>query len=33
MEENAAQSGIVRTTQELKAMSDGLGVILQRISF
>jgi len=34
VEENAAaQSGIVRTTQELKAMSDGLGVILQRISF
>ncbi|MGF6514243.1 methyl-accepting chemotaxis protein [Pseudomonas sp. BT76 TE3572] len=33
VEENAAQSGIVRTTQELKAMSDGLGVILQRFSF
>ncbi|MGV8890302.1 MAG: methyl-accepting chemotaxis protein [Pseudomonas sp.] len=33
VEENAtAQSGIVRTTQELKAMSDGLGVILQRFS-
>lgn len=34
VEENAtAQGGIVRTTQELKAMSDGLGVILQRFSF
>ncbi|MHC8308955.1 methyl-accepting chemotaxis protein [Pseudomonas sp. GT1P32] len=34
VEENAtAQSGIVRTTQELKAMSDGLGVMLQRFSF
>jgi methyl-accepting chemotaxis protein len=33
VEENAtAQGGIVRTTQELKAMSDGLGVILQRFS-
>ncbi|WP_409212690.1 methyl-accepting chemotaxis protein [Pseudomonas brassicacearum] len=33
VEENAtAQSGIVRTTQELKAMSNGLGVILQRFS-
>ncbi|WP_223414335.1 MULTISPECIES: methyl-accepting chemotaxis protein [unclassified Pseudomonas] len=34
VEENAtAQGGIVRTTQELKAMSDGLGVMLQRFSF
>lgn len=34
VEENtAAQGEIVRTTQELKAMSDGLGVILQRFSF
>jgi methyl-accepting chemotaxis protein len=33
VEENAAaQGGIVRTTQELKAMSDGLGIILQRFS-
>lgn len=33
VEENAAaQGGIERTTQELKAMSDGLGVILQRFS-
>ncbi|MCP2020937.1 UNVERIFIED_ORG: hypothetical protein J2Y76_001852 [Pseudomonas reinekei] len=33
VEENAAaQGGIVRTTQELKAMSDGLGAILQRFS-
>ncbi|QVW26060.1 methyl-accepting chemotaxis protein [Pseudomonas hormoni] len=34
VEENAtAQGGIVSTTQKLKAMSDGLGVILQRFSF
>jgi methyl-accepting chemotaxis protein len=34
VEENAcAQGGIVRTTQELKALTDGLGVILQRFSF
>lgn len=33
VEENAAaQGGIVRTTQELKAMSDGLGGILQRFN-
>lgn len=33
VEENAAtQGGIVRTTQELKAMSDGQGGILQRFS-
>lgn len=34
VEENAAaQGGIVRTTQELKAMSNGLEVILRRFSF
>jgi methyl-accepting chemotaxis protein len=33
VEENAAaQGGIVRTTQELKAMSNGLEVILRRFS-
>jgi methyl-accepting chemotaxis protein len=33
VEENATgQSAIVRTTQELKAMSEGLGAMLQRFS-